>query len=103
MNDRHLVRALKALADATRLRIVKQLANVDELSQSEIVDRFSLSQSTISHHLKLLLDAGILVARVEGKHRLFALDRELLERLGDVLPTLIRIEQKPQRKTAAHR
>ena len=87
MNDRELVRALKALADETRFRIVQELAKTDELSVGDIVDRFDLSQPTISHHLKLLLDAKLIVAREEGKHRYVALDRAALEQLGDVIPT----------------
>lgn len=98
MNDRQLVLALKALADSTRFRIVQELAKVDELSCNQIVERFSLSQPTISHHLKLLVDAEIVEVRSEGKHRWLSLNRERLEALGESLPP--RSERRP-RKTAA--
>ena len=86
MNDRQLVLALKALADSTRFRIVQELARYDELSCTQIVERFSLSQPTISHHLKLLVDAELVEVRTEGKHRWLSLNRTVLEDLGESLP-----------------
>jgi ArsR family transcriptional regulator len=97
MNDRQLVLALKALADSTRFRIVQELAKADELTCNQIVERFSLSQPTISHHLKLLVDADIVEVRVEGKHRWLSLNRALLEDLGASLPP----RSDRARKTAA--
>lgn len=86
MHDRKLVRVLKALADSTRFRIVQELAKREELSCNQVVERFELSQPTISHHLKILMDAEVVHVRTEGKHRLLSLNRELLDALGDALP-----------------
>ncbi len=50
----------KALSDETRLRMVQAIArSQQELCECEIVPRFELSQSTISYHLKVLREAGI--------------------------------------------
>ncbi len=58
--------AFKALSDETRLRIVRAMAQSErELCECEIVPRFGLSQPTISYHLKVLREAGI----VQGKRR----------------------------------
>jgi ArsR family transcriptional regulator len=56
-----LVRAFKALADPTRLEMVRLLrAQEGATCVCDIVDHFELAQPTISHHLKVLKDAGLL-------------------------------------------
>jgi ArsR family transcriptional regulator len=86
VSDRELIRALKALADPTRFRMVQEIAGAGELSCGEVAARFDVSQPTISHHLKILLDAGLLVQRTEGKHHYTSVDRVLLTNLVAVLP-----------------
>jgi DNA-binding transcriptional ArsR family regulator len=86
IGDRELIRALKALADPTRFRMVQEIAEAGELSCGAVAERFDVSQPTISHHLKILLDAGLLVQRTEGKHHFTSVDRDLLASLVAVLP-----------------
>jgi DNA-binding transcriptional ArsR family regulator len=86
ISDRTLVRALKALADPTRFRMVQEIAAAGELSCGAVAERFDVSQPTISHHLKVLMDAGLLVQRTEGKHRFTSVDRALVANLVALLP-----------------
>jgi ArsR family transcriptional regulator, arsenate/arsenite/antimonite-responsive transcriptional repressor len=86
VGDRELIRALKAIADPTRFRMLQEIAEAGELSCGDVADRFDVSQPTISHHLKILLDAGLLVQRTEGKHHYTSVDRALLANLVAVLP-----------------
>jgi ArsR family transcriptional regulator, arsenate/arsenite/antimonite-responsive transcriptional repressor len=67
MNDTDLVRVLKALADPIRFRMVQEIAAAGELSCAQIGEHFEVTQPTISHHLKILTDAEILVRRTEGE------------------------------------
>ena len=53
---------LKALADPTRIGIVNWLACADELCVCDLTDAFELSQPTISHHLRILREAGLVAA-----------------------------------------
>jgi ArsR family transcriptional regulator len=85
-SDRQIVRTLKALADPTRFRMVREIAEAGELSCGEVAERFDVSQPTISHHLKILLEAGLLVQRTEGKHHYTSVDRALLANLAAMLP-----------------
>ena len=55
----------KALSDETRLCIVDMLSCA-ELSACDILKNFTLSQSTLSYHMKILIEAGIVNARREG-------------------------------------
>ena len=60
------IKVLKAAADATRLRILKHLAG-GELCISEIMLALKKPQSSISHNLSILEDAGLVKERKEGK------------------------------------
>jgi DNA-binding transcriptional ArsR family regulator len=67
---------LHALSDPVRLEIVRALAQGDELGCGEL--DAPVSKSTLSHHLKVLRDAGLTQTRAEGVHRFVSL------RAGDV-------------------
>lgn len=70
MNEQVLV--LKALGDDTRLNIIDMLS-CGELCVCDIMDNLELTQPTVSHHLKVLHNAGLVSFRKEGKWRRFKL------------------------------
>lgn len=74
----------KALADPTRLRILELVSN-GEQCVCELVDRIDVAQPLLSHHLKVLRDAGFVRARREGRWTYYALDRERLDACRCVL------------------
>src|SRR5580700_110536 len=86
IDDREVVRALKALADPTRFRMVQEIAEAGELSCGEVAERFDVSQPTISHHLKILVEAGLLVQRTEGKQHYTSVNHARLNGLVALLP-----------------
>jgi ArsR family transcriptional regulator len=86
LDDKAILRALKALADPTRFRIVEEVARGGELSCGQVVERLGTSQPTISHHVKILTDAGLLVSRSEGKHHFLSVSDALVAALAEVLP-----------------
>ncbi|MCC6499562.1 MAG: winged helix-turn-helix transcriptional regulator [Anaerolineales bacterium] len=65
----------KAIADETRQNIMK-LVCCKWLSVSEIVEKIGYSQPTISHHLAILRDAGLVSIREEGKQTFYSLNQE---------------------------
>jgi ArsR family transcriptional regulator, arsenate/arsenite/antimonite-responsive transcriptional repressor len=78
----------KALADPTRVRIVNLLANSPEaVCVCDINQHFSLSQPTISHHLKKLVSAGVLHREQRGTWSYFSVDQQAWDRLSDVFVT----------------
>ena len=79
-----LDRAFAALADPTRRGIVAHLAR-GEASVSELVGRFSLTQPTISSHLKVLESAGLISRRKEAQLRPCKLAPEGLKAVTDWL------------------
>jgi len=72
------VEVLKALADVTRLSIVKELSQHGPLNCSELSDMFDLTQPTLSHHFKRLIEVDVIVAQKEGTHMIYTLNRKLL-------------------------
>ena len=87
MDDDAIVRALKALADPTRFRMMREIAAAGELTCGQVAELFDVSQPTVSHHLKTLLDAGALVSRREGKHTYTSVNAALVTRLGRLIST----------------
>ena len=85
LDDRALVRALRALGDATRFRMVQGIAAAGELSCGQVAELFDVSQPTISHHLNVLVEAGVLSVRVEGKHRYTSVNQALVSGLSRLL------------------
>jgi len=65
----------KALADETRQQILQMLLE-GEMHVGDIVDAFPVSQPTISHHLNVLKQAGLVTSRKEGKQVFYAVNRE---------------------------
>lgn len=82
MTDEQLIRVLKALGEAKRFRMVREIAEAGELNCGQLGEKFPLSQPAVSHHLKILTDAGVLRVRGEGQHRYVSVDQEVLGLAG---------------------
>jgi ArsR family transcriptional regulator len=84
-----LARLLKALADPTRLRLVSMVAAHEggEACVCELTEPLGLTQPTISHHLKVLVDAGIFTRDKRGVWAYYALVPEAMNALSAVLNT----------------
>ena len=78
------VEALAALADPTRRELLALLAG-GERAAGELAARFKVSRPAISRHLRVLREAGLVSARIDGKRRLYALDPGPLRELDDWL------------------
>jgi ArsR family transcriptional regulator, arsenate/arsenite/antimonite-responsive transcriptional repressor len=77
--------AFKALSDPTRREILRLLGRRD-MSVGEIVDKFAMSQPSISRHLAVLRSAGLVTARREGQNVVYGLDTTVMQ---DVVRTLM--------------
>jgi ArsR family transcriptional regulator, arsenate/arsenite/antimonite-responsive transcriptional repressor len=75
----------RALSDPTRLAIVNQLAGAEEVCVCDLVPGSGLSQPTISHHLKLLRDAGLVTSERRGTWGYYRLVPEAIAELSAAL------------------
>lgn len=82
-----LARLLKALADPTRLQLVSMVAAWEdgEACVCDLTEPLGLTQPTISHHLKMLVDAGIFTRDKRGVWAYYALVPDALSALSAVL------------------
>ncbi len=67
----------KALADETRQKIM-QICCCAELPVGEIVEKLNVTQPTVSHHLAVLREAGLVKVREDGKLTFYSLNQEQL-------------------------
>ena len=84
-----LAAALRVLAEPARLRILSLIANHPrgEVCQAEFTRPLSLSQPTVSHHLKVLHDAGLLHREQRGSWAYYSIEPQQIEMLRDALTT----------------
>lgn len=75
---------LKAISDPKRLRIVDMLS-CGELCGCEILEAFHITQPTLSHDMRVLIEAGIVNDRREGKSVFYSLNEERLAAFKDTL------------------
>ena len=75
-----LARRLKALSDPTRLAILDALRNGPR-TITEVAAAFSLAQPTVSNHVKILRDAGLVVDERQGTRRRLIVQHEVVEEL----------------------
>ncbi|HEY9061386.1 MAG TPA: autorepressor SdpR family transcription factor [Pseudobacteroides sp.] len=68
----------KALSDATRREIMNMLKQ-GRMTAGDIAARFSMTQPTVSHHLSVLKDAGLIIDRKEGKFIYYELNSSVIE------------------------
>jgi ArsR family transcriptional regulator, arsenate/arsenite/antimonite-responsive transcriptional repressor len=67
MDRSQLEKVSKALADETRLRIFEAIAAAGSISCGEIVSLRGVTPASVSHHLKMLAEAGLITCRREGQ------------------------------------
>src|SRR5215470_18021185 len=96
MDTNQFQRIAKALADPRRFEIFEEMAAAtDELACGRIVEKFPISQATVSHHIKELADAGLIEIRPEGQFRYCRARTDVLEQYIEELRRRSGIGRKP--------
>lgn len=80
-------RIFKALGDKSRLEIVEMLAGGEKCA-CKLLEKFNFSQPTLSHHMKILCDSGIVASRKEGKWMYYSLSDSAISSLSDYVNEL---------------
>lgn len=83
------IQLLAALADPTRMEILRELAGAPEVCACDFMSCCNVSQPTISHHLKVLRDAGAVTSERRGNWVFYKLAPNLTERLGGIAAGLV--------------
>ena len=89
-DKQRLARMLKALGNPLRFQIVEYLASTQTCITNDIVRLLPLAQSTVSQHLKVLREAGLIHGEIEGPATCYCLNPEgiqwLKDQIGNWLP-----------------
>lgn len=79
MNNIELI--FKALSDPIRLDILKILYSSESICVCQLVDKFNISQSKLSYHLKLLLSANLIYKSPQGKWNFYFVNKDILSKI----------------------
>lgn len=87
MTLKEIADLLKALDDVSRLTIVAQLKKENEICACRLLEVVDCNQSTLSHHMKILVDAQLVNARKDWKWVHYSLNKERMNELKKCLET----------------
>lgn len=89
MNLKKVEKISKALGDESRLKILKAIqSNKDKLECSTIMKFLNLSQPSISHHVKKLVEAELIQSQKEGRFHFYSLNQKVLDEYLEKLKKL---------------
>lgn len=88
INDAKMAEIFKAFCDENRIKILKMLSSGEKCA-CKLLDAIDVSQPTLSHHMKILCDSGMVVGRKDGKWTYYSISdkglkfaKEYIEILG---------------------
>jgi len=84
-DDEAVARKLAALAHPARLRLLRQLGSADSCCVKDLVRRAGLAQSTVSQHLKVLVEAELVTFRPERQSSRYSINAQALRELVGVI------------------
>lgn len=86
-----MAKVFKSLSDPKRVKILDMLSDGEKCA-CVLLEHFHISQPTLSHDLKLLLDAGIVKSRREGQRTLYSLNMDMIQRMQKQMKKMIQSE-----------
>lgn len=87
LDERRIALVFKAFCDENRIRILKLLASGEKCA-CRLLEELDISQPTLSHHMKILCDSGVVVGRKEGKWMHYSISPEGSQTAADYLRAL---------------
>ena len=87
LDERRIALVFKAFCDENRIRIMKLLASGEKCA-CRLLEELDISQPTLSHHMKILCDSGVVVGRKEGKWMHYSISPEGSQTAADYLRAL---------------
>lgn len=88
MDDQRAASIFKALGDENRIHILKMLQSGEKCA-CKLLEELNISQPTLSHHMKILCDAGIVTGRKEGKWMHYSINRDGAREMRTLLQSLL--------------
>ncbi len=89
-SEDRIVKIAKALSDKTRLRILNEIAKGKKITCGEAEEVAGLSQPTVSHHLKVLYEAGLLQTEKNGRHVTISVNKKALNEFSQLISNSVK-------------
>ena len=102
MDERKNAAIFKAFCDENRIRIIKLLRSGEKCA-CRLLDEIHVAQPTLSHHMKILCDAGIVVGRKEGKWTHYSISEKGVERAKECLQQLTILDAEGENKSCCEK
>ncbi len=102
MDERQTAIIFKAFCDENRIRILKMLKNGEKCA-CKILEELNVTQPTLSHHMKILCDSGIVVGRKEGKWMHYSISAEGAKVASDCLKVLTSLNYGCENKSCCEK
>ena len=91
MTNSDIAKVFKAFCDESRIEILKELSDSEKCS-CKLLEKLEIGQSTLSHHMKILCDSGIVIGRKEGKWTHYSINPEGIKIAKDLLKNITKME-----------
>ena len=98
LNEKQTALVFKAFCDENRIRILNLLHNGEKCA-CVLLDDLHISQPTLSHHMKILCDSGVVVGRKEGKWTYYSISPEGADTALNALRELTSVDQTVNTKS----
>ena len=90
-----IIKLFKALGDENRIQILRLLQSGEKCG-CDLLEKLNISQSTLSHHMKILCDVGIVLSRKEGKWIYYSICCRCAKRAREIFRELLSTENIPK-------
>lgn len=91
MNNSDIAKVFKAFCDERRIEILKLLLNGEKCA-CKLLEELNIGQSTLSHHMRILCDSGVVAGRKDGKWTYYSIDVEGSEKARELLNSITNLE-----------
>ena len=97
VNEKRIALIFKAFCDENRIRILKLLQSGEKCA-CKMLEELNISQPTLSHHMKILCDSGIVAGRKEGKWMYYSISSEGVQAARGYLTDLTTVSSSAEAK-----
>ena len=91
MNEIDMIAICKALGDSNRLQIVQMLSDGEKCG-CKLLEAFDITQPTLSHHMKILCDCGVVNSRKDGKWQHYSINVKVWKKFHDFISIVGKVE-----------
>ncbi len=86
--EEQFIEALGVLAEGVRYKILSKIASAGELTAKDILEQFDFTQPTLSHHMAVLTEAGLVNVERRGRFAYYSVNRDTIELISSGISSL---------------